>query len=129
MAKLSTEARKKLPSSDFLGPNRSFPVPDKAHARAAVRLAPRAEHAGSITPKQESHIVNSAKKMLANATDKMTHQSKSDGSMMPHEKPVMDPDNTLGLHNFKRGAVHPDSKGNRGLDGDGAPGASHWTGH
>ena len=37
-AKLSAEQRKKLAKSTFGGPNRSFPVPDCAHAIAARRL-------------------------------------------------------------------------------------------
>jgi hypothetical protein len=37
-AKLSTETRKKMASSSFCGPNRSFPVPDCAHYTAAKRL-------------------------------------------------------------------------------------------
>lgn len=35
MAKLTTAERNKLPDSDFAGPNRSYPVEDKAHARNA----------------------------------------------------------------------------------------------
>lgn len=37
-AKLSSEKRKKLASSTFCGPQRSFPVPDCAHVTAARRL-------------------------------------------------------------------------------------------
>jgi len=40
-AKISTEQRKKLSSSTFCGPNRSFPVPDCAHVTAARRLVGR----------------------------------------------------------------------------------------
>lgn len=36
MAKLSKSARAALPASKFAGPNRSFPVNDPAHARAAL---------------------------------------------------------------------------------------------
>lgn len=36
MAKLNAAARRALPSSDFAGPGRSFPVEDKGHARAAL---------------------------------------------------------------------------------------------
>lgn len=36
MAKLTAKARKKLPASDFAGPDRSFPIEDKNHARAAL---------------------------------------------------------------------------------------------
>lgn len=42
MAKLSAAARKKLPSSDFAGPGRSFPIPDKKHAKAALLLIEKA---------------------------------------------------------------------------------------
>ena len=40
-AKLSTAKRKKLASSTFCGPGRSFPVPDCAHVTAARRLIGR----------------------------------------------------------------------------------------
>jgi hypothetical protein len=40
-AKLSTKQRKRLASSTFCGPNRSFPVPDCAHVTAARRLIGR----------------------------------------------------------------------------------------
>lgn len=36
MARLSAKARKKLPAKTFAGPDRSFPIPDKAHAKAAL---------------------------------------------------------------------------------------------
>ena len=42
MAKLSTSERKALPSSTFAGPGRSFPIPDKSHARAALMLINKA---------------------------------------------------------------------------------------
>jgi nucleoside-diphosphate-sugar epimerase len=42
MAKLSAKQRKALPSSTFAGPGRSFPIPDKAHARAALMLINKA---------------------------------------------------------------------------------------
>lgn len=32
MAKLSTKARKALPTNQFAGPNRSYPIPDRSHA-------------------------------------------------------------------------------------------------
>lgn len=38
MAKLTSAARKKIPSSKFAGPGHSFPVEDKAHIRAAESL-------------------------------------------------------------------------------------------
>jgi hypothetical protein len=38
MAKLSAAQRKAMPASSFAGPNRSFPVNDKNHARAALSM-------------------------------------------------------------------------------------------
>ena len=37
MARLTAAQRKKLPDSTFAGPGRSFPIPDKGHAEAALR--------------------------------------------------------------------------------------------
>lgn len=39
MARLTAAARRALPASDFAGPHRTFPVNDKAHARAAIMLS------------------------------------------------------------------------------------------
>jgi len=38
MARLSTAQRDKLPGKTFAGPGRSFPIPDKNHAKAALAL-------------------------------------------------------------------------------------------
>jgi hypothetical protein len=48
-AKLSAEARGKLSSSTFCGPNKSFPVPDCAHVVAARRLIGRYKGPGDKT--------------------------------------------------------------------------------
>lgn len=39
MARLTAAQRKRLPASDFAGPNRSYPINDKAHARNAKARA------------------------------------------------------------------------------------------
>ncbi len=39
MGKLTTAERKKLPAKDFAGPDRSYPVEDRAHAAAAKSRA------------------------------------------------------------------------------------------
>lgn len=36
MAKLTAAARKAIPTKSFAGPNRSYPIEDKAHARNAL---------------------------------------------------------------------------------------------
>lgn len=38
MARLTASARRALPAKTFAGPGRSFPIPDKNHARAALAL-------------------------------------------------------------------------------------------
>lgn len=38
MARLSAAQRRKMPASEFAGPNRSFPVNDANHARAALSM-------------------------------------------------------------------------------------------
>lgn len=43
MARLTTRARKALPAKTFAGPGRSFPIPDKNHARAALQDIPRSK--------------------------------------------------------------------------------------
>ena len=39
MAKLNAAKRNALPSKDFAGPDRSFPIEDKSHARNALARA------------------------------------------------------------------------------------------
>jgi hypothetical protein len=39
MAKLTSKARDKLPAGKFAGPDRSYPIPDKAHAANAKARA------------------------------------------------------------------------------------------
>lgn len=67
MARLSSAQRKSLPSSDFAGPNRSFPMPDKAHAIAAERLVGRSLKAGNISSSQAATIKSKARTKLAKA--------------------------------------------------------------
>ena len=56
MAKLSTARRKALPTKDFAGPARSYPVEDKAHARNAKARASEMEHKGRISKGEERRI-------------------------------------------------------------------------
>lgn len=64
MARLTSGERNGLPSKDFAGPNRSFPIPDKSHAVAAERMAPRSVAAGNITQQQAMAIKAKAKAVL-----------------------------------------------------------------
>ncbi len=64
MAKLNTAARKALPSSEFAGPDRSYPVPDRSHAADAKARASHAEHTGRMSKGQEARIDRKANKVL-----------------------------------------------------------------
>lgn len=45
MSKLTAKARKAIPSKDFAGPGRTYPIEDKSHARNA--LSEVSKHGGS----------------------------------------------------------------------------------
>jgi hypothetical protein len=46
--KLTTPMRNAIPTSQFAGPKRSFPIPDLSHARAALSMAHYAPDPGAI---------------------------------------------------------------------------------
>jgi hypothetical protein len=54
MAKLTTEQRKKLPSSDFALPGRRYPIEDKAHARDAKARASAEAHKGHLSAAEKA---------------------------------------------------------------------------
>lgn len=64
MARLTSKARGKLPGSTFAGPNRSFPIPNKAHARAALQDLPRAK---GLSSGEKAHIRSTAESKLHSA--------------------------------------------------------------
>jgi hypothetical protein len=64
MTVLSAAKRKKMPSSDFAGPGRSFPMNDATHARLAISGATRSERAGNISAATEARIKAEARRKL-----------------------------------------------------------------
>lgn len=64
MSKLTTKRRKELPKKDFAGPGKSYPVEDKAHARAAKARASEMEHKGKIGESTKERIDARANKVL-----------------------------------------------------------------
>lgn len=64
MSKLTTADRNKLPSSEFAGPGRSFPVNDKTHAEKALQFVGKSEKAGNISSSPAAAIKAKAKKKL-----------------------------------------------------------------
>jgi hypothetical protein len=61
MAKLTSSMRNALPTSTFAGPGRSFPIPDKSHARAALQDIPKAK---KLSPASVAKIRSKANAML-----------------------------------------------------------------
>lgn len=61
MARLTAADRKSLPKKDFAGPGRSFPIPDKDHARAALIDVGRAK---GLSSGEKAHIRAVAREKL-----------------------------------------------------------------
>lgn len=55
MAKLTTKARSEIPADEFAGPDRSYPIEDKAHAEAAI-LDAHGPDAATIRAKAEAKL-------------------------------------------------------------------------
>lgn len=64
MAKLTAAARKRIPKSEFAGPNRSYPVPDKSHSANAKARASQQANAGRISKATEAKIDAKADRVL-----------------------------------------------------------------
>lgn len=85
--KLKAAARNKLPASDFAGPDRSYPVEDAGHAKAAKSFAGRAEKAGRMSKGEEAKIDAKADRVLgerdgngaATAANQATNRGGSHG--------------------------------------------------
>lgn len=76
MGKLTAADRKNMSSSEFLGPDKSFPVPDKSHAIAAERDVGRAVAAGSISAAEGAKIKSEAKSREQELSDHMVAHHK-----------------------------------------------------
>ncbi|AGF88188.1 hypothetical protein SP058_00365 [Salmonella phage FSL SP-058] len=64
MAVLSSKQRNKLPDSTFAGPDRSYPVHDKAHAANAKARATQQYEAGNLSKSARDKIRAKANKVL-----------------------------------------------------------------
>ncbi len=65
MIKLTTNARKKLPKSDFALPGRRYPVEDDAHARDAKARASQSYNAGRLSSAEKAKVDRKADAVLA----------------------------------------------------------------
>lgn len=70
MAKLTTKKRDALPKSAFAGPDRSYPVEDKSHARNAKARASEMKNKGKMSASMESKIDAKANKVLKRSEPK-----------------------------------------------------------
>lgn len=66
MSKLTTAARNKLPTSEFAGPDRSYPDEDRSHAANAKARATQQYNKGHISIDVLHHIDSAANKVLNN---------------------------------------------------------------
>jgi hypothetical protein len=65
VAKLSTEARKKIPKKEFgLPGEKKYPIEDKAHARNAKARASQMEKRGKLSKSSEEKIDAKADRVL-----------------------------------------------------------------
>jgi hypothetical protein len=62
--KLTAAARKKIPTKDFAGPGRSYPIEDRNHAINAKARARQMYSDNHLTKSEYDRIVNRANKKL-----------------------------------------------------------------
>jgi len=62
--KLTAKKRKAMPKSEFAGPGRSYPIPDRSHAANAKARASQAFKAGRISKSQKQSIDAKANRVL-----------------------------------------------------------------
>lgn len=78
MAKLDAAARKAMPGKEFAGPDRSYPIPDKAHAANAKARATQAVDAGRMSSSEREAIDAKANRKLAHPMGSCAHGDCSD---------------------------------------------------
>ena len=64
MADLTAKARNALPASKFAGPDRSYPIPDKAHAANAKARAHQMLNKGKLSKSTYATILARANRKL-----------------------------------------------------------------
>ena len=64
MAKLSAAARKRIPTSKFAGPGRTYPVEDRSHAANAKARATQQVKKGHLSPATAAKIRAKANRIL-----------------------------------------------------------------
>lgn len=80
MSKLTAKTRNALPKAAFAGPDRSYPVQDKAHAANAKARAHQALNAGRMSEAQEEKIEAKANRVLGKGHHETQEQEKARGA-------------------------------------------------
>lgn len=76
MAKLTTKARKKIPADKFAGPDKSYPIEDRAHAGNAKARATQMNNEGKLSDSAKAKIDAKADKVLAKTAPKAKAKPK-----------------------------------------------------
>ena len=79
MATLDAAQRKALPASQFGGPDRSYPMPDRAHAIAAKSRATQ-----FASPALKAEIDAKADRLLAHETRSTAHRPMTEDTAHAH---------------------------------------------
>lgn len=64
MSRLTSKSRKKIPTSKFAGPNRTYPVENRNHAEDAKARAAEVYHEGRMSKAEEQQIDRRADAVL-----------------------------------------------------------------
>lgn len=83
MAKLSSAQRDKMPSKEFAGPDRSYPIPDHSHAANAKARASQAVKAGRMSESEKEKIDAKADKKLGQKPERGERTAKNKASRDP----------------------------------------------
>jgi hypothetical protein len=78
--KLKAKQRNALPAKDFAGPNRSFPIPDRNHARAALA------EIGHAPPSARPRIHAMAEKKLKGIVPRGEHHQAHHRAPVNHKE-------------------------------------------
>lgn len=64
MSKLTAKTRAAIPTKDFAGAGRSYPIENASHAKNAIGRATQQENKGKLTPAQANAIKAKARALL-----------------------------------------------------------------
>jgi hypothetical protein len=83
MAKLSSEQRDKMPAKEFAGPDRSYPINDRAHAANAKARASQAVNSGRMSPGTEKKIDAKADRVMGKMPERGQRTATHNDSKHP----------------------------------------------